>query len=97
MAPYNLRFNLEALTDIENSLQWGKRNWGEEKGDKMGAGLHAEVQKRLTTFPLSCPLAPESKIRAGSTPVYLQPLPNSLFFVEGREVSILYVRGPFHN
>jgi len=97
MAPYNLRFNLEALTDIENSLQWGKRNWGEEKAIKWARGLHAEVQKRLTTFPLSCPLAPESKEFEQEVPQFVYNRYRILFFVEGREVSILYVRGPFHN
>lgn len=97
MASYNVRFNLEALRDIENSLQWGYRNWGEEQAMRWVRGLYSVVQKRLTSFPLSCPLAPESAEHEREVRQLIYDRYRILFFVQGDEVSVLYVQGPFHS
>ena len=51
----------DAETDIESSFKWGCRAWGQENAKLWVRKLRRAIRKHLTSLPLACPLAPESK------------------------------------
>lgn len=96
MKSYDIRFNQEALRDIESSLEWGFRNWGEKRAIRWVRDLHSIVRKRLSSFPHSCPIAPESFEENQEIRQLIYNRYRVLFVILDDEVRILYVRGPYH-
>ncbi|HKZ80778.1 MAG TPA: type II toxin-antitoxin system RelE/ParE family toxin [Pyrinomonadaceae bacterium] len=95
MKKYSVRFHPDAESDITSSYQWGSRVWGPEKAKAWLRQLRHAIQTRLTSLPLTCPLAPESEDLDVPIRQLIVQRYRILFIVEKKEVTILHVRGPY--
>lgn len=95
MKRYRVVFAESARKNIFESYEWGCREWGTEAAQRWAGDLRDSVEKILTIFPLSQPLAPESD----DTPYEIRQMIvgryRVLFIVEGKKVVVLHVRGAF--
>jgi plasmid stabilization system protein ParE len=95
MQKYSVIFHPDAETDISSSYQWGRRVWGTTQADDWVRELQRAIKLRLTTMPLSCPLAPEGDNLAVAVRQLVVRRYRVLFIVERKVVTILHVRGPY--
>lgn len=95
MRPYMVRFSRQAIEDINASYQWGIETWGIERAAFWADQFEAEIEDRLSTFPLSCPLAPESSAFEFEIRQFHIGRYRVLFSVAGGLVRVLRCRGPF--
>lgn len=92
---YKVIFHTQAILDIEDSFEWGVRNWGKIQAEKWSRRFYTICKKRLSQFPEACPIAPESKELDISIRQLVIDRYRALFVVEGDTVEILYVRGAY--
>ncbi len=95
MKDYIVRFNPDAVRDMETSFEWGVRNWGEAEAQKWLRELQLIVRKRLREFPMSCPIAPESADFGFQICHLVYERYRILYTVKGILVLVLHLRGPF--
>ena len=95
MKKYSVIFHPDAETDIRSSYQWGRRVWGDTQANAWARDLQRAIKLRLTSVPLSCPLAPESDDLAVEVRQLIVRRYRVLFIVEKKAVTILHVRGPY--
>jgi plasmid stabilization system protein ParE len=95
MKRYSLIFHPDAETDVSSIYRWGRRAWGDTRADSWVGELKRVIQKRLTSLPLSCALAPESEDVGVEVRQLIVQRYRILFIVEKRTVTILHVRGPY--
>ena len=92
MKKYKVILHPDAETDIGSSYEWGCRVWGEQKARVWARDLRAIIKSRLTSLPLSCPLAPESEDLNLQIRQLVMQRYRVLFIVEKTTVTILHVR-----
>lgn len=92
---FRIRLNVQALRDIEESVDWDLRNWGEEQTRRWAKELYKTIDDRLGSFPLSCPIAPESIELGVEVRQLIFSRYRVLFTIENEDVLVLYLRGPF--
>src|SRR5205807_2666050 len=95
MKKYIVILHREAETDISSSYKWGCRVWGEKQAKAWVRDLHRTIKTRLTSLPLSCPIAPESHDLGAHIRQLLVQRYRVLFIVQKKTVTILHVRGPY--
>ncbi len=95
MKKYSIIFHPEAETDVNSAYQWRRRVWGDNQANAWARELQRAIQLRLTSLPLSCPLAPESDDLGIAVRQVIVQRYRVLFIVEKRTVTILHVRGPY--
>jgi len=95
MKTYSVIFHPDAETDINLSYQWGRRTWGESQASAWVRELQRAIKLRLTSLPLSCPVAPESDELGIAIRQLIVQRYRVLFIVEKKTVTILHVRGPY--
>lgn len=95
MKRYKVILHPDAEKDIESSFEWGCQTWGRANAKAWVTALRNTIRKRLTSMPLGCPLAPESKELGTSVRHLIVDRYRILFIVERRTVTILHVRGPY--
>ena len=95
MKRYSVIFHPDAETDISSSYQWGRRVWGDKQAKAWAQDLQRAIKLRLTSLPLSCPLAPESEDLGIAIRQLIVQRYRVLFIVEKKTVTILHVRGPY--
>lgn len=95
MAKYLVTFLEEADDEVLRSYEWGLAVWGKERADKWLISLYQKVIRRLSEFPFSCPIAPESRILKTEIRHYIFGRYRILFKIEEDEVIILRLVGPF--
>jgi plasmid stabilization system protein ParE len=95
MKKYSVIFHPDAETDIESSYRRGCRAWGEERAKSWARQLHRIIRSRLTSLPLSCPLAPESEDLGVPIRQFIIQRYRVLFIVEKKTATILQVTGPY--
>jgi plasmid stabilization system protein ParE len=95
MKKYSVIFHPDAETDVSSSYQWGRRVWGEKRARAWAQELHRAIKLRLTSLPLSCPLAPESDDLGIAVRQLIVRRYRILFIVEKKTATILHVRGPY--
>jgi len=95
MKKYPVIFHPDAETDITSSYQWGRRVWGDKEAKAWAQELQRAIKLRLTSLPLSCPLAPESNDLGIAVRQLIVQRYRVLFIVEKKTVTILHVRGPY--
>ena len=61
MMRYRVEFSDEAKQDIDNSFEWGRKEWGTAAVTTWYRRLRSQVRDILTQFPLSQSVAPESQ------------------------------------
>lgn len=95
MKKYSVIFHPDAETDIISSFEWGRRVWGDNQAKAWAQALQRTIKLRLTSVPLSCPLAPESDDLGLTVRQLIVQRYRVLFIVEKKAVTILHVRGPY--
>lgn len=95
MKKYSVIFHPDAETDVSSSYQWGRRVWGDKRAKAWARELERAIKLRLTSLPLSCPLAPESDDLGIAVRQLIVRLYRALFIVEKKMATILHPRGPF--
>jgi plasmid stabilization system protein ParE len=95
MNKYKVTLHPDAELDVESSFKWGRRAWGEQNAKLWLRKLRWAIRKQLTSMPLSCPLAPESKQLGVSIRHLIVGRYRVLFTVRGRTVTILHVSGAY--
>jgi plasmid stabilization system protein ParE len=93
MKKYSVIFHPAAEDDIIASYQWGRRVWGEANAKVWARHLRRTIFTRLGSFPLGCPIAPESEELGTPIRQLVIQRYRVLFIVEKRTVTILHVRG----
>lgn len=93
MKKYSVIFHPEAETDISSSYRWGRRVWGDKQAKAWAQELRRAITLRLTSLPLSCPLAPESDDLGIEVRQLIVGRYRVLFIVEKKTTTILHVRG----
>jgi plasmid stabilization system protein ParE len=73
----------------------GRRVWGDKQAKAWAQELQRAIKLRLTSLPLSCPLAPESDDLGIEVRQLIVQRYRVLFIVEKKAVTILHVRGPY--
>lgn len=95
MKKYKVILHHDAETDISLSYEWGCRVWGEKQANVWARELQHIIKTRLTSLPLSCPLAPESDELDTHIRQLVVQRYRVLFIVEKSTVTILHVRGAY--
>lgn len=95
MKKYSVIFHSEAETDINSIYQWGRKVWGNDQANAWARELQRTIKLRLTSLPISCPLAPESEDLGIAVRQLIVQRYRVLFIVEKRTATILHVRGPY--
>ena len=95
MKEYKVILHPAAELDIESSFKWGCRAWGNENAKLWVRKLRRTLGKHLTSVPLACPLAPESRELSVSIRHLIVGRYRVIFTVDGRTVTILHVRGSY--
>ena len=95
MKKYKVMLHPDAEVDIKSSFEWGRRAWGEESARGWVRELRNTLRDWLTSKPLSCPLAPESRELGISVRHLIIGRYRILFIVEKRTVMVLHLRGPY--
>jgi plasmid stabilization system protein ParE len=95
MKKYSVIFHWEAEADIISIYQWGRQVWGKDQANAWAQELQRTIKSRLTSLPLSCPLAPESEDLGIAVRQLIVQRYRVLFIVEKRTATILHVRGPY--
>jgi plasmid stabilization system protein ParE len=95
MKKYSVIFHPDAETDVSSCYQWGRRVWGDKQAKAWAQELQRAIKLRLTSLPLSCPLAPESDDLGIEVRQLIVQRYRVLFIVERKTVTILHVRGPY--
>lgn len=95
MKKYSVIFHPDAETDVSSSYQWGRRFWGDKRAKAWAQELQRAIKLRLTSLPLSCPLAPESDDLGIAVRQLIVQRYRVLFIVRKKTVTILHVRGPY--
>ena len=95
MKKYSVILHPDAETEVSSSYQWGRRVWGDKQAKAWAQELQRAIKLRLTSLPLSCPLAPESDDLGIEVRQLIVQRYRVHFIVEKRMVTILHVRGPY--
>jgi plasmid stabilization system protein ParE len=95
MKKFNVVFHRDAIADINDSFEWGVEFWGKEKAIKWARKLYAACRERLSIFPESCPVAPETEDIEIEIRQLVIDRYRVLFIIENNTVEIIHVRGPY--
>lgn len=95
MPRFQFFFEPDSVDDILTSYRWGLETWGEVAAEKWLRELYRCIYDRLTVFPRSCPVAPESREldREVRQLVFLRY--RIVFEIDDHMVIVLRVDGPF--
>lgn len=94
MPRFQVWFSPDALDDILSAYEWGRFAWGDEGAERWIRELHEAVYLRLTEFPASCSIAPETSDLGFEVRQFIFLRYRVLFEIDRRRVIILHVRGP---
>lgn len=95
MKKYSIRYNPEAITDLEDSFEWGLQAWGLDAARKWYIGMNELLMRRLSSMPESCPIAPENNYFDFEVRQLNYGRYRILFTIKDNSVRVLYIRGPF--
>ena len=95
MKKYKVILHPDAETDISSAFEWGRRAWGEEIARSWVRQLYRNLRERLTSTPLGCPIAPESRELEISVRQLIVGRYRILFIVDKKTVTILHLKGAY--
>ena len=95
MKKYEVEFSESAQADLESSFEWGSQRWGLGDAANWYFEIQDAINETLSISPLGCPLAPDQDEYIAEARVLAIGRYNAIFFVEGRTVFIVHIRGPF--
>ena len=97
MKKYRVVFEPEAEEEILFAYYWGVDHWGEYEAERWLQEMYSAVFGRLSSFPLSCSVAPESDSTDGEVRHYLFRRYRILFEVDQDRVIVLHISGPYRS
>jgi toxin ParE1/3/4 len=97
MKSYKVEFLPTAKEDLRTSFLWGLNVWGKNQAGRWLNKMNAACKKRLSQFPESCPIAPESKEFSRELRHFVIDRYRVIFIIQNDTVKILYVRGAYSN
>ena len=95
MKRYRVEFTDEAKRDINESYEWGRREWGDAKALSWYRSLRAKTREILTHFPLSQSVGPESSEAETELRQVIFGRYRILYEIEKRTVRVLHIQGTF--
>ncbi|MGB7070812.1 MAG: type II toxin-antitoxin system RelE/ParE family toxin [Pyrinomonadaceae bacterium] len=95
MKTYQLEFSKEAIADLDTSFEWGCEKWGTEEAADWYFDFRESITKRLGSFPLGQPIAPENDEYDVEARQLIIGRYSVIFNVNGNVVTILHIRGPY--
>jgi plasmid stabilization system protein ParE len=95
MKRFRIEFTDTARAEIDESFEWGIREWGSAAARRWFQNLRAQTRTVLAHFPLSQPIAPESIDLNREIRQMIFGRYRVLFEIEGRRVRVLHIRGSF--
>lgn len=96
MARFTVQFLPAAEDEILASYEWGVGRWGGDLAEKWLRELYTAVFDRLSTFPYSCSIAPETEDARIEIRQLILGRYRILFEISGNEVIVLHLTGPYH-
>lgn len=96
MNKYKVLFIPTAEKRNIESLRLGCEFWGEERAASWLRGLYRATFDRLSEFPKSCAVAPESGSLRREVRQYVYGRYRILFEIRDRDVVVLRLTGPFN-
>lgn len=85
----------DADEETIRSYEWGLVFWGQEQADLWLRNFYSSVIGRLSEFPYSCPLAPESEYLDQEIRQLQFGRYRILFEIMDDEVTVLRLLGPY--
>ena len=95
MSKYQVLFTPKSEEEILEAYNWGVDNWGQDRAESWLRALHKAVFDRLSTFPRSCAIAPESDRLSREVHHYLFNRYRIIFEIQHNIVIVLRLIGPF--
>ena len=95
MKRFRVEFTDEATSEIAQSYEWGRQEWGTAAALRWYRKLRPQTCDILSHFPLSQPVAPKNDDFSGEIRPMIFGRYRVLFEIDGRVVRVLYVRGSF--
>lgn len=95
MKRYRVVFSAEAIADLDNSFDWGCKNWGEDAARRWYVETRNSVRKLLSLFPLGQSIAPEDDEYDVEVRQMIIGRYRVVFNVERSVVTILHIRGSY--
>lgn len=95
MARFKVFFSTEADEEVLKSYEWGLLFWGQHQADVWLRDLYISLINRLSEFPFSCSVAPESEYLDQEIRQYHFGRYRILFEIEGDEVTVIRLLGPY--
>lgn len=95
MKKYSVTITRSAQADIINSFVWGCREWGRGAANRWAAELRSTIKQRLSSHPMSCPLAPDRDLSEPDIRQLIIGRYRVLFEIVETGVRVLNVRGAF--
>lgn len=95
MKRYAVFIDPDAEAEILESYEWGVAYWGPELAERWVRSLYAKIFDLLAISPKGCVVAPDIDIEGRTIRQMLVGRYRVLFEIQGKNVFVLHVRGPF--
>ena len=95
MKKHKVRWSRVAISDLRDSYDWGVEYWGQEKAVDWLTEIEDTAIARLSQMPKAFPVAQESVEFAQEVRQMKFGRYRILFHLNGSEILILRIRGPF--
>ena len=92
-----VRFSDVAVNNLSDSFEWGAERWGLTKAEAWLDEIQTKIEFHLSRTPLACPLAPEADDFDFEVRKLVLGRYRVIFSVNGGEVLILTIKGPYSN
>ena len=93
---FTIRYSQQANADLAGSYEWGIERWGFEAAGRWLTSIDSRINVRLSVMPYACPLAPETIEFEYDVRQLIFGRYRVLFSIDGEDVRILRIRGPFN-
>lgn len=95
MKRFRVEFTDEAKSEIAQSYEWGRQEWGSAAALRWYRKLRSQTRDILSHFPLSQPIAQENEDFNSEIRQMIFGRYRVLFEIDRRVVKILHVRGSY--
>ena len=95
MKRYSVFIEPDAEEEILKSYEWGVSHWGTDLAEKWMRDLFSKTFELLAISPTGCAIAPDADIEGREIRQMFVGRNRILFEIQGENVFVLHVRGPF--
>jgi plasmid stabilization system protein ParE len=96
MTKYRVYFTPDSSEQILSAYEWGVENWGRSSAQTWLRDLYTAIFRRLSAFPGSCAIAPESEEVGKTIRQLVFGRYRILYEVRDERVLVLRLTGPFN-